>query len=142
MAQLRRLNWLLVFLVKLLTDDNLVEYRVYQSKMDETKDLRDRRINIFVELWYLVALRSLDIWVSSICFKKKVTLAGLIQPPTERVSYISAKWNFDDPFHKKGPVLVIWVPGMIQASGSVKILMKWDCRGHWGHWGCWGCWGH
>ena len=40
---------------------NLVEYRVYQSKMDETKGLRDRRINIFVELWCLVALGSLDI---------------------------------------------------------------------------------
>ena len=38
--------------------------------------------------------------------------------------------------------LVIWVPGMIQPSGSVKKLMKWGCRGHWGYWGCWGCWGH
>ena len=35
--------------------------------------------------------------------------------------------------------LVIWVPGMIQPSGSAKKLMKWGC---WGHWGCWGCWGH
>ena len=38
--------------------------------------------------------------------------------------------------------LVIWVPGMIQPSGSAKNLMKWGCRGHWGYWGCWGCWGH
>ena len=51
-------------------------------------------------------------------------------------------WTFDDPFHKKGPLLVILVPGMIQPSGSVIFLMKWGCRGHWGHWGCWGCWDH
>ena len=38
--------------------------------------------------------------------------------------------------------LVIWVPGLIQPSGSAKNLMKWGCRGHWGYWGCWGCWGH
>ena len=34
-------------------------------------------------------------------------------------------WNFDDPFHKKGPVLVILVLGMIQPSGSGIFLM---CR--------------
>ena len=27
-------------------------------------------------------------------------------------------WIFDDPLHKKGPVLVILMPGMIQPSGS------------------------
>ena len=32
---------------------------------------------------------------------------------------ISVKsWNFDDPFLKKEPVLVIWVLVMIQPSGS------------------------
>ena len=51
-------------------------------------------------------------------------------------------WIFDDPFHKKGPVLVILVPGMIQPSQSVMFLMKWGCKGHWGHGGCWGCGGH
>jgi hypothetical protein len=33
-------------------------------------------------------------------------------------------WIFDDPFNKKGPLLVILVPGMIQSSGSAIILMK------------------
>ena len=33
---------------------------------------------------------------------------------------ISVKiWIFDDTFYKKGPVLVILVPGMIQPSGLV-----------------------
>ena len=44
--------------------------------------------------------------------------------------------------HKKGLVLVMWVPGMIQPSRSVNVLMNWGCRGHWGYWGHWGCWGH
>jgi hypothetical protein len=48
-------------------------------------------------------------------FKKK-RLAS--QPPIERVSDISKNWIFDDPFHKKGPVLVVLVSGMIQPSGS------------------------
>ena len=51
-------------------------------------------------------------------------------------------WIFDDPFHKKGLILVIWVLGMIKSLGSVDFLMKWGCWGHWGHWGCWGHWGH
>ena len=38
--------------------------------------------------------------------------------------YISEKWNFDDPFHKKGSLLVILVPGMIQPLGSVKKMMN------------------
>ena len=46
------------------------------------------------------------------------------QPPTERVSDISEKLNFDDPFYKKGPVLVILVPGMIQPSKSGSCLVK------------------
>ena len=43
---------------------------------------------------------------------------------------------------KKGQVLVILMPGMIQPSQSVMFLMKWGCKGHWGHGGCWGCRGH
>ena len=34
------------------------------------------------------------------------------------------KWIFDDPFHKKGPLLVILVTRMIQPSGSAIFLMK------------------
>ena len=55
---------------------------------------------------------------------------------------ISKKLDFDDPFPKKRPVLVILVPGMIQPSQSVMFLMKWGCKGHWGHGGRWGCRGH
>ena len=40
------------------------------------------------------------------------------QPQSEKVSDIGKNWIFDDPFHKKGPVLVILVPGMIQLLGS------------------------
>ena len=50
--------------------------------------------------------------------------------------------NISEKFHKKGPVMVILVPGMIQPSQSVMFLMKWGCKGHWGHGGRWGCRGH
>ena len=73
---------------------------------------------------------------------KKVTSAGLNSLRKKKVPDISKKWIFDDPFQKKGLVLIIWVVGMISPSGSVIFLMKWGCRGHWGHWGCWGCRGH
>ena len=73
---------------------------------------------------------------------KKVASAGLNSLRQKKYSILVENWIFDDPFHKKGWVLVILVPGMIQPSGSVIFLMKWVCRGHWGHWGCWGCWGH
>ena len=33
-------------------------------------------------------------------------------------------WVFDDPFHKKGPVLVILVPGKIKPSVPVSSLRK------------------
>ena len=46
------------------------------------------------------------------------------QPLTEKVLISVKNWIFDDIFYKKGPVLVILVPGMIQPSGSVILLMK------------------
>jgi hypothetical protein len=61
---------------------------------------------------------------------------------SNRYQILLKNWIFDDPFHKMGLVLVIWVLGMIKPSGSVIFLMKWGCRGHWGHWGCWAHWGH
>ena len=64
------------------------------------------------------------------------------QPPTEMLPILVKICIFDGPFHKKGLVLVIWVPGMINPSGSVNYLMKWGCRDQWGHWGCWGHWDH
>ena len=32
---------------------------------------------------------------------------------------------FDDPFHKKGPILVIWLPGSIQQSGAL-FFSSWN----------------
>ena len=67
--------------------------------------LRGRRINKFLELRCLVASRGLHFCVSSTSFEKKY--------------HISVKnWIFDDSFLKKGPVLVILVPGMIRPSGN------------------------
>ena len=73
---------------------------------------------------------------------KKVTSAGLNSLRQKECQILVKNLIFDDSFHKKGLVLVIWVLGMIKPSGSVIFLMKWGCRGHWGHWGCWGHWGH
>ena len=61
--------------------------------------------------------------VSSASFQKG-SIGWPQQPPTARMSDISKKWIFEDQFHKKGQVLVILMPGMIQPSGSVIFLMK------------------
>ena len=58
----------------------------------------------------------------------------------EGFSTPAKNWIFDDLFHKKGLVLIIWLVRMI--NPSLICLMKWGCRCHWGHWGCWGHWGH
>ena len=102
-------------------------------------------------LWGVVELRILinygAYWLQEVMifvfhqpdFKKIPGLNSLLQKEYQ----ISVKnWIFDDPFHIKWLVLVIWVLGMIKRSGSVYLLMKWGCQGHWGHWGCWGHWGH
>ena len=83
--------------------------------------LRGGRFNIFIELGCLVASGGLHFCVSSISFEKNDI--GWPQPPlTEKVSYISKKnWIFDDSFHKKELVLVIWVLRMIKPSGSVSF---------------------
>ena len=103
--------------------------------------LRGRRIENFLELWWLVASGVVDIWVSSTSFQRN-NIGWPQQPPTEIVLISVKNWIFDDPFHKKGPIMVILVPGLIQPSQSVMFLMKWGCKGHWGHGGCWGCRGH
>ena len=55
---------------------------------------------------------------------KKVTSAGL-NSHRQKGCQISVKnCIFDDPFHKKGQVLVILVQGMIQSSGSGSSVMK------------------
>ena len=88
-----------------------------------------------------MASGGVDIWVSSTSFQKS-NIGRPQQPPKGRVPDISKKLDFWWSIPQKGLVLIIWVLGMIQPSGSVIFLMKWGCRGHWGHWGCWGCRGH
>ena len=56
-------------------------------------DLRDRRVDIFLELWCLVALGGLHIWVSSTRFEKN-NMARPQQPPTEKVPDISEEGDF------------------------------------------------
>ena len=50
-------------------------------------------INNFIELWCIVASRGLEICVSSTSFQKN-DIGWPQQPPTERVSDISEKWDF------------------------------------------------
>ena len=53
---------------------------------------------------------------------KKVIMAGL-NSLRQKGCQISVKnWIFDDPFYKKGVVLIIWVRKMIKPSGSVNFL--------------------
>ena len=80
--------------------------------------MKGRRVIDFIELWSIAGSGGLEIWVSVISFWKS-NICWPQQPPRERYQIPVKNWNFDDPFHKKGLVLVIWVPGMIQPSGSV-----------------------
>ena len=74
-------------------------------------------------------------------FQKKNDTGRPQQPLTEKVSDISENRIFDDPFHKKRLVLGIWVLEVIKPSGSVNLLTKRGCQGHWSYWGHWGHWG-
>ena len=51
-------------------------------------------------------------------FFKKVAPAGLNSLRQKGHQILVKNWNFDDPFHKKVPILVILVPVMIKSSGS------------------------
>ena len=53
-----------------------------------------------------------------------MTSAGLNSLRQKEYQISVKNWIFDDPFHIKGLVLVIWVLGMIKPSGSVYFLMK------------------
>ena len=55
---------------------------------------------------------------------KKMTSAGLNSLQQKGYQISVKNWIFDDPFHKKGLILVIWVLGMIKSLGSVDFLMK------------------
>jgi hypothetical protein len=61
---------------------------------------------------------------TTLIFFKKITSAGLNTLRQEEYQISVKNWIVDDPFHKKGPVLVILVPGMIQPSGSGSFLVK------------------
>ena len=63
--------------------------------------LRDRRTNIFFDLWCLVASGGADICVSSTSFQKN-DIGWPQQPPTERVSDISEKFDFWQSIPQKG----------------------------------------
>jgi hypothetical protein len=85
--------------------------------------LRGRKINNFIRLWCLVASAGLHIYVLSSSFQKNDI--GWPQQPLQEEYQISVKnWIFEDPFHKKGLVLVISVLGMIKSSGSVIFLLN------------------
>ena len=55
---------------------------------------------------------------------KKVALAGLNSLQHKGYQILVKHWIFEEPFLKKGQLLVILVPGMSQPSGSVIFLMK------------------
>ena len=55
---------------------------------------------------------------------KKIISAGLNSLRQKEYQLSEKYWIFDDTFHKKGLVLILWVLGMIKPSGSVDILMK------------------
>ena len=68
-------------------------------------------------------LWQLAIWVSSQKIKQ-VTQAGLNRLWQRRYQISVKNWIFDDPFHQKGPVLVILVPGVIKPSVPGKFFEK------------------
>ena len=79
-----------------------------------------RRIDSFVDLWYLVCSRGLLIWVSSTGFKK-VKLADL-NSLRQKEYQISVKNEIlDDLFHKKGPVLVIYFRSLLYETPCTVI---------------------
>ena len=61
------------------------------------------------------------VWVWSASFQKS-NIGWPQQPPTEMLLISVKNWIFEDPFHKKGPALVILVPGMIQPYVHCKYL--------------------
>ena len=61
--------------------------------MQSKSALRSRRINNFNKLWGVVDLGGFEICVSSTSFQRN-DIGWPQQPPTERVSDISEKWDF------------------------------------------------
>ena len=63
-----------------------------------------------------------NFWLPKPFFKTVVTLAGLNSLQQKGYQISVKNWIFYYPFHKKGPVLVVLVPGMIQPSGSGSVF--------------------
>ena len=57
-------------------------------------------------------------------FQTFLTSRGLNGLRQKGCHILVKNWIFDDPFHKKLPVLVILVPVMIRPSGSESFLWK------------------
>ena len=85
--------------------------------------LRGRRIKNFLELWWLVALGVVGIWVSSTSFQK-IDIGWPQQPLTEIVLISVKNWIFDDPLHKNGPTLVIL--GQEQSNHQDQEVFWWN----------------
>ena len=66
--------------------------------------LRCRRTNNCVEIWCLVALGGVDIWVSWPSFQKS-NIGWPQQPLAEKVLKSVKNWIFDDEFHKNWQLL-------------------------------------
>ena len=68
-------------------------------------------------------------------FLTSCSLSGLHQ---KGCHLLVKNWIFDNPFHKKLPVLVILVPAMIKTSGFGRLFGKLGFGGCWGRLGQWG----
>ena len=75
--------------------------------------LRGRKIDNFDDISLAAWSQGLLICVSSTVFKK-IASAGLNSLRQKGCRILVKNWIFDDPFHKKGQLLVILEPGMIQ----------------------------
>ena len=129
-------------LIKIDVKSKIITFRVYHIEMNKVNWLwqMDRlRFSISYLRWPIQEVMTFGFYQPVF---KKVTLAGLNSLWQKRCQISVKNWIFNDPFHTKGLVLIIWVLRMIKSLESVFFLMKWGYPGHWGHWGRWGHWGH
>ena len=89
--------------------------------------LRGRVINNFVKLGQWLQ----EVWTFEFHqpIFKKVASAGLNSLQQKWYQILVKNWIFDDPFHKKLPVMVLLVPVMIRPSVSGSFLRKLGFRG-------------
>ena len=106
LSDLRPWLWLYVFLIKFI-------YRVSHFEMDFMNWLWRMKICKLDLVWRWFWNAEIgNFWVQQLFFKK-VTSAGLNSLRQEGYQISVKNCIFDNPFHEKGPVLVILVPGMI-----------------------------